>query len=320
MHTFHHDCLVVDAHVDTALAVWRGRSLGRRAAVGHVDLPRLAQGGVNVQVFAHFIEPEYKPERSLPRFLELLDAFLTAVDENAERIAVVTSMGAAAAAVAQGKVAAVLAIEGGEALAGRLAVLRVFYRLGVRLIGLTWNERNDLAVGAGAAGAGGGLTRLGTAVVAEMNRLGMVVDVSHLSDQSFWHVLAVSRQPVVASHSNCRALCNHPRNLTDRQIKALARQGGVMGMNFYPPFVDPAQATVERVVDHIDHVLQLVGPDHVGLGSDFDGIDETPIGLEDVTRLPSLTEAMFQRGWDESTMAKILGGNFSRVFRHVWGG
>ncbi|HLS89015.1 MAG TPA: dipeptidase [Sphingobacteriaceae bacterium] len=318
----HRDALVVDAHADTVLDIINGRPLGRRSRRGHVDLPRLRDGGVKVQVFAHYIQGEYKPDRALPRFLELLDAFLTEVDANASHITVVKTVAQLEEAVSQGKIAAVLAIEGGEALAGRLAVLRIFHRLGVRLIGLTWNERNDLADGVGESGTGGGLSRLGVAVVQEMNRLGMVVDVSHLSDAGFWHVMEVSSRPVVASHSNCRALCNHPRNLSDEQIKALARNGGVMGMNFYPPFVDedPRQATIDRIVDHMEHIVQLVGPDHVGLGSDFDGIDSTPIDLEDVSKLPRLTEAMVRRGFSDADIRKILGENFLRVFRQVWGG
>lgn len=318
----HQGALVVDAHADTVLGIIKGRPLGLRSRKGHVDLPRLREGGVNVQVFAHYIQGEYKPDRALPRFLELLDAFLTEVDANAQHITVVKTVAQLEEAVAQDKIAAVLAIEGGEALAGRLAVLRIFHRLGVRLIGLTWNERNDLADGVGESGTGGGLSRLGVAVVQEMNRLGMVVDVSHLSDAGFWHVMDVSSRPVVASHSNCRALCRHPRNLSDEQIKALARNGGVIGMNFYPPFVDDdaRRATIERIVDHVEHIVQLVGPDHVGLGSDFDGIDSTPRGLEDVSKLPRLTEAMLRRGFSEAHIRKILGENFLRVFREVWGG
>ncbi|HEX6988154.1 MAG TPA: dipeptidase [Bacillota bacterium] len=315
----HREAVVVDAHCDTLMDLVAGRRrLGQRGPGGHVDLPRLREGGVSVQFFAHYIEPHYKPDRALRRFLELHDAFLREADANANSMAVVTSWSELEQALADGRLAAVVSIEGGEAIAGSLEVLRALHRLGVRAIGLTWNERNDIADGVGEAHSPGGLTRFGRQVVAEMNRLGMLVDVSHLSEPSFWDVLEVSSRPVIASHSNARAVCDHVRNLTDEQIRALSVNGGVMGLNFCPPFVHPHRADVERVVDHALHVLDLVGPDHLGLGSDFDGIQETPAGLEDVTRLPRLTETLLRRGVDEDSVCKILGGNFLRVFRQVW--
>ncbi|PZN10931.1 MAG: peptidase [Bacillota bacterium] len=311
---------IVDAHVDTVLDLAAGRRrLGERSVRGHVDLPRLEEAGVGVQVFAHFIEPVYKPHAALARFMELYDVFLHEVACNRDRITVVTSVRELEETLAAGRIAAVIGIEGGEVLQGRPGVLRLLHRLGVRLIGLTWNERNDLADGAGDARSGGGLSRLGVQVVREMNRLGMVVDVSHLSDASFYDVLAVSTQPVLASHSNCRALCAHPRNLTDDQIRALASRGGVMGMNFYARFLrEDGPATVDDVVRHIEHVAALVGPEHVGLGSDFDGIDEPPQGLEDVTRLPRLIEALLRRNWKERELRLLLGENMLRLFRQVW--
>lgn len=311
---------IVDAHVDTILEVAAGkRRLGERSNHGHVDLPRLEEAGVGVQVFAHFIEPEYKPHAALARFMELYDVFLGEVAACGDRIRLVTSADELDAALAAGKVAAVVGIEGGEVLQGRVGVLRLLHRLGVRLIGLTWNQRNELADGVGDARSGGGLSELGARVVREMNRLGMVVDVSHLSEAGFYDVLEVSDQPVVASHSNARALCGHRRNLTDDQIRALAQKGGVMGINFYARFLrDEGPATVEDVVGHIEHVAGLVGPEHVGLGSDYDGIEEPPVGLEDVSKLPTLVEALLRRNWREIDLRLVLGGNFLRVFRQVW--
>ncbi|MEX2356601.1 MAG: dipeptidase [Thermaerobacterales bacterium] len=317
--TLHHEALVVDGHCDTVLALVSGqRKLGERARKGHIDLPRLRDGGVNAQVFALYIEADYKPDRSLPRLIEQLDVFLEAVDACSDQIAVVKTVADILRFKDEGKVGAIIGIEGGEALGGSIAALRIFYRLGVRLIGLTWNQRNDLADGVDEARTGGGLTNFGVTVVKEMNRLGMVVDVSHLSDASFWHVLQTSGQPVVASHSNCRRLCPHPRNLGDDQILALADNGGVMGMNFFPPFLDSRRATLDHVMHHVEHVLDLVGPDHVALGTDFDGIEDTPVGLEDVTRLPDLTTRMMRRGYSEEVIHKILGGNYLRVFSQVW--
>ncbi|MFP4201179.1 MAG: dipeptidase [Clostridia bacterium] len=333
----HRDALVVDGHVDTLMAAVKGqRKLGERSHEGHADFPRLREGGVNVQLFAHYIEPDFKPDRGLLRFMQMADAFFREVEENGDIATHVKTVSDIERLRAEGKLGCVMSIEGAEAIAGDLGVLRVLFRLGVRVIGLTWNQRNLLADGIGEARTGGGLTELGVAAVREMDRLGVVVDVSHLSDPGFWDVVEVSRRPFVASHSNSRAVCDHPRNLTDDQIKALARAGGVMGMNFAPNFVHPdlgakadpvsgsraapnaPRATLEMVLDHIDHIVELVGPEHVGLGSDFDGIGDTPDGLEDPTKLPDLTAGLLRRGYPEDDVRAILGGNFLRVFREVW--
>lgn len=316
----HRRAVVVDAHVDTLLEIAsKKRTLGERSSIGHVDIPRLAEGGVDVQVFAIYIEPEYKLERSSKRVLQLVDLLYSEFEKNSDRISVVRNYSEIANVVEKGKIAGLISIEGGEAIEGDLGVLRSLYRLGVRAMGLTWNQRNQLADGVWESRSKGGLTNLGVQVVEEMNRLGMVVDVSHLSEAGFYDVANTTKSPIVASHSNCMALCDHPRNLTDDQIRALAERGGVMGMNFAPMFVDKEKATLERVLDHIDHVNKLVGPNHVGLGSDFDGIEKTPIGLEDVTKIPGITEGLLYRGYSEDDILKILGGNFLGVFKSVIG-
>jgi membrane dipeptidase len=318
--SLHRRAVVVDAHADTVLALERdGRGLRERSERGHVDLPRLREGGVDLQVFALFVEPAYKPDRALPRLLHLWDRLVRELRAAGPAVRVCRTV-EDLATLGDGVVGAVLSVEGGEAIGTDLALLRVLHALGVRAMGLTWNERNQLADGAGEWRAQGGLTEFGRRVVAEMNRLGMVVDVSHLAERGFWDTLSVSRAPVVASHSCARALCDHPRNLSDAQIVALARQGGVIGINFFPEFLDadPARADVRRVVEHIEHVADLVGPDHVGLGSDYDGIGRTPQGLEDVTRLPAITDLLLRRGWQEPDVLKVLGGNFLRVFGEVW--
>ncbi len=318
----HRRYAVVDAHVDTVLALEGGRSFTAWGDSGHADLPRLLAGGVRYQVFALFIQPQYKPERALAQVLHLWDTLERAFAEaGPERVRLCTRPeDLTPEAVPPGQLGAVVSIEGGEAVGTDPALVRVLHRLGVRAMGLTWNERNAIADGAGEADAGGGLTRFGRALVGEMNRLGMIVDVSHLCARSFWDVLATSRRPVIASHSNARAVCDHVRNLDDAQIRALAEAGGVMGMNFYADFLDhdPARADIARVCDHIDHICDLVGPEHVGLGSDFDGIQRAPTGLGDVSRLPALTEALLARGYGEAALAGILGGNFLRVFRAGW--
>lgn len=316
----HAEAVVFDAHVDTVLALEQGRSFTSRSEAGHVDLPRLRAGGVDVQVFALYIEPQHKPERATARALHLWDVLRGALAAAGEEVRLCRTSADLDAAAAAGQLAAILSIEGGEAVGTDLALLRALHALGVRAMGLTWNERNAIADGAGEDGAQGGLTVFGRQVVAEMERLGMVVDVSHLCERSFWDVLATARGPVIASHSNARALCDHVRNLRDEQIRALAAAGGVMGMNFFANFLDadPGRADLGRVCDHIDHICGLVGPGHVGLGSDFDGIGRTPAGLPDCSHMPAITAELLRRGHREEDVRAILGGNFLRVFRQVW--
>ena len=187
------------------------------------------------------------------------------------------------------------------------------------MVGLVHSLRNQLADGVTDRRTGGGLSELGAQSVEELDRLGMIVDVSHINDEGFWDVLDHTKHPVIASHSNSRTVCRHPRNMTDEMIVALAENGGVMGMNFAPSFVHPTLATLQGVVDHIDHIVDLVGPDHVGLGSDFDGIPSTPVGLEDATRMPYITEELVKREYNEVDIKKILGGNHLRLMKQVVG-
>jgi membrane dipeptidase len=315
----HQKAVLVDAHIDTLLEIVNGKitDIGERNSLTHVDLPRMKEGGVGVQFFAAFIEPAYKPERALKRTLQLISRFHKEIEKNQDTIELALNYKDIEDILAKNKIVAVLSIEGGEGISGDLDVLHTFHRLGVRAIGLTWNERNDLAEGVGEKHANGGLTTFGRQVVAEMNQLGMLVDVSHMTERSFWDVIDVSEKPIVASHSNAYAQCAHLRNLKDDQIKAMAERGGVMGMNFAPPFIDPDHADIARLLDHIDHIVNLVGPDHVGLGSDYDGIPSTPEGLEDVTTFPRITQALLDRGYTDTDILKILGGNFLRVLRNV---
>lgn len=319
----HQRAFVVDTHADSIMAAMAGeRRLTERSDKGHVDFPRLAEGGVNLQVLACYIEEEYKPERALPQALRMIDAIYREVEASQGRVAIAYTAADAERAAAEGRQAVMISLEGGEPIGTDLAIVRMLYRLGVRLVGLTWNQRNAIADGAGEVRTRGGLTNFGVELVREMNRLGMVVDVSHLSEPGFWDVLEVTSQPILATHSNARALRDHPRNLTDEQIRALAKNGGVMGMNFFPGFLDADQGkvTLGRVLDHIDHIVQLVGPAHVGIGADFDGIGSTPAGLEDVTRLPYLTQGLVDRGYSDDDILAILGGNHMRVLRQVIGG
>ena len=327
----HKRATVVDAHIDTLLEIMvpparpikvpTPRKFGERSSKGHVDLPRLLESGVDLQIFAVYIQPEYKIERALHRALQVIDRFYKELHDHEDKMMLFTKVSDVREAEKQGKIAAMLSIEGGEAVEADLGILRMLYRLGLRAMTLTWNERNQIADGAGEGRTKGGLTNFGVELVKEMNNLGMVVDVSHLNDAGFFDVIETTTKPVIASHSNCRAICNHRRNLTDDMIKILADNGGVMGMNFSASFVDENKenATLERVLDHVDHVVKVASVDHVGLGSDFDGIETTPKGLEDVTRMPYLTEGLLKRGYKEDDIRKILGENFLRVFSQVIG-
>jgi len=325
----HKMCHVVDTHCDTLQALFRDifpsvtpsrveEGLGKRSDKGHVDIPRLKEGGIDCQVFAIFVSKIPNPPKPLHRALNLIDIFYRECEENKDEISHAKSYEEVLKTIESGKIAAVLSLEGGEAIGGDVSVLRILHRLGVRMMSLTWNHRNLLADGVKEQRTKSGLTNLGVKVVEEMERLGIVIDVSHLSESCFWDLVDITDSPIIASHSNCRTLCDHPRNLDDRQIAAIADKGGVIGMNFYPKFLrKEGQATVSDVVDHMEHIIDLVGIDYVGLGSDFDGISSTPIGLEDASKVPNLTLELVSRGYSKEEIGKILGGNHLRVFSKV---
>ncbi|MHB9146200.1 MAG: dipeptidase [Symbiobacteriia bacterium] len=322
----HRRALVIDTHADTIMEVLEGkRTLVEQSDQGHIDFPRLAAGGVGLQVLACFIEAEYKPERALLQALRMIDAIYGQVAASQGKVEVVYSAADLERAHAAGRQAVMISIEGGEPIGTDLAVLRLLHRLGVRLLGLVWNQRNAIADGVGEVRTRGGLTTFGVGLIQEMNRIGMVVDVSHLTEPGFWDVLEVSKQPIIASHSNARALCDHPRNLTDEQIRALAKNGGVMGINYFRGFIDAAylkgdksKGDLSKLLDHIDHIVELVGPKHVGLGSDFDGANPVA-GLEDTTRVPAITQGLLDRGYGEEDILDILGRNHLRLLRQVLG-
>ncbi|NLM41287.1 MAG: membrane dipeptidase [Firmicutes bacterium] len=306
---------IFDAHVDT---LWRLLESGARLddAQGHVNLANLR--GPGAQFFAAFVDPKYYHGLAMHRTMEMIDLFWHLVDTYPEVLSFAGSAAEIKQVSSQGRLACLLAIEGGEALEGSLAALGVYYRLGVRLITLTWNHRNALAAGQWEGPEGGGLSKFGRDVVEEMNRLGMLVDVSHLNEPSFWDVLAVSRDPVLASHSNAKALCDHPRNLTDEQIRAVADRGGVIGVNFCPAFLrTDCRATVEHVVEQIAYLINVGGEDCAALGSDFDGITEVPTGMEHYGRLRDLVGLLEQQGLRTSVIEKVLGTNLLRLCSEV---
>ncbi len=301
---------------------WDDRSdigMGVRSSLGHIDLPRMKEGGVDCQVFAISSVRDRTRPYALRTAMEMIDIFYNECAAHPDAITPVTTHREIVEATAEGKIAAMLSIEGADIIEGKVGLLRVFHRLGVRMVGLVHSLRNELADGVADGRTGGGLSELGVEVVEELDRLGMLIDISHLSDAGFWDLIEVAKGPVMASHSNARAVYDHPRNMTDDMIQTMADRGGVMGMNFAPGFVHPTQATVQGVVDHIDYIVSLVGPNHVGLGSDFDGIPYTPEGLEDVTRMPNITAELLKRDYSEEDIKKILGENHLRVMKEVLG-
>ncbi|MCX7841648.1 MAG: dipeptidase [Clostridia bacterium] len=309
--------LFVDAHCDTITRIMERKETLKKNSC-HVDLERLKAAGSFVQFFAAFIEPVYNQAYALRWALQVIDRLNLEIESNKDDIMLCCNYSDVQEAIKNNKVAAVISIEDGSALQGELSALRALYKLGVRSICLTWNHRNEIADGVADGTSGGGLTPFGRQVVAEMNRLGMLIDVSHLSEKGFWDVLELSTQPVIASHSNAKSVCSHKRNLSDEQILALKKNNGVMGINFYPWFLNNSQkADINDIIRHIEHIISISGDDHVGIGADFDGIEITPYyiaGLQDVDKLFNKLATL---NYKEKTIKKLAGENFMRVIKDV---
>ncbi|MGI5876825.1 MAG: dipeptidase [Dethiobacteria bacterium] len=312
---------VVDSHCDT-VHYFTGEKgdydFVQRNSIAHLDLPRMEEGGIKIQFFALFIEPEYKPFGSLKRCLHLLNFYYKTVEPCHDRLETIYNIDDLERINNQDKMAALITIEGGEALEGDIGVLRMLFRLGIRGVGLTWNQRNNIADGIGEREANGGLTLFGKKVIREMNELGMIVDLAHISEKGFHDVLALTDSPVIVSHANSRALCGHPRNLTDQQLKLLKQNGGIIGLSFYPTFIDEKAPSFEKLLDHFEHVAHVIGVEHLGIGSDYDGIKSAVEGLNDVSFLPALTEGLLSRGFKEKEIGKILYGNYYRLIKEVF--
>ncbi|MCS7257081.1 MAG: dipeptidase [Thermomicrobium sp.] len=314
---------IIDGHTDYVLSLLEtGRDFLTESDSGHVDLPRARRGNVAAMLSAVFIRDAYLPEQALARTLRAVDRLLETIAASGGRMQLVTNVAELERCLRDGTFGAILHFEGAEAIDPEFAVLRLGYRLGLRSLGLTWSRPNIYAEGVGPEDRGRGLTQLGRALVRACNELGVLLDVSHLNDAGFWDVLECSTQPVVASHSNCRALCAVPRNLTDEQIRALAAKGGLLGINFHVGFLRagaerPEDVSLGDVIAHIDHVAELVGVDYVAFGSDFDGAT-MPRDLPDVAALPRLVEALLRHGYDDAAVSKICYENWLRVFRTVW--
>jgi len=307
---------IVDTHCDTAKLL-----LDLKADLYenncHLDLKRLKSTGDRVQFFAAFADPIKYRNNILTRVLSILDCMYQAEEQYIDKLAICLSAHDIEEAVAGGKVAAILSIEGGEALNGELSVLRMLYSLGVRSMLLAWNHRNLLADGASEK-YGAGLSEFGRQVVAEMNRLGMIVDVSHLCQASFHDVLELTASPVIASHSNAMAVCSHRRNLSDSQLMDIKKNGGVVGINFYTCFLNNTdKATIDDVVNHIEHICSVTGEDHIGIGTDYDGIQTTPAGLEGTQCMLNLLDRLIQLNYSTEFVRKFAGLNFMRVIKQV---
>lgn len=362
----HRHAVVVDTHNDVlSTATMRGLSIesdltGRT----HTDLARLKKGGVDVQVFAVFCDERYGKDTAFRYANREIDSLHAIVGRNPDKLVFATDPAQIERAVAEKKIACMLGVEGGHMIEDNLSYLDSFYKRGVRYLTLTWNNSTSWATSAMDETtkkdvAQKGLTTFGKQVVQRMNALGMMVDVSHVGEQTFWDAINTSTKPVIASHSCAHAICPVFRNLKDDQLKAIAKNGGVVQLNFYSGFLDsafqarmqdfnsrhrkerdslralkwpgyqieeyflatyPEEASSLRpplslLLDHIDHMVRVAGIDHVGLGSDFDGISSAPKELQDVTDMPLITKGLLQRGYSKADIRKILGENFLRVFK-----
>ncbi|TYQ18254.1 UNVERIFIED_CONTAM: membrane dipeptidase [Acetivibrio alkalicellulosi] len=308
--------IILDAHCDTLTKIMETNS-NLYHNNSHVDLQRLKKIGKSVQFFAAFIDPAYCQAYALKRALQIIDVFYSQLEIYKDNMMLCCNYNDILDALSQNKIAAILSIEGGEALQGDLGVLRMLYKLGVRSICLTWNYRNEIADGVLDGQSKGGLTPFGKEVVKEMNSLGMLVDVSHISQRGFWDVLEISNKPVIASHSNAKKICNHLRNLTDEQILALKDNGGVTGINLCPDFLcESGNATIKDIINHIEHIISLVGTDHIGLGADFDGIDKLPDDINGVEHVDKIINQLIKLNYSKDTIEKIMGGNFLRTINN----
>ena len=325
----HASTTLIDTHNDITSSTVEGFDIGKRETDGKhmTDLPRMKRGGMAAQFFAAYVAAGYvKDNHSANRALQMIDTVLHDIVEKypSDFLFATTSSGIREAHK-QGKIAALIGIEGGHAIEDSLRLLRDYYDLGVRYMTLTHTNSNGWADSANDEHKpNNGLSPFGKEVVHEMNRLGMMVDIAHVSDKTFYDALETSEAPIFSSHSSCRALCDVPRNMTDDMIKALAKKGGVIQINFSCGFLKQGAgtggrppATLADVVQHIDHVVEIAGVDYVGLGSDFDGISCAPEGLDSVDKWPNLTRALLEEGYKAEEIRKIYGENTLRVMAGV---
>ena len=318
----HRQALVVDGHNDLPYKL-RNVSFDRMDLLSsqsqfHTDIPRLIQGGVGAQFWAAYVPIQTIKSGESSRYcLEQMDLIHRMVRRYEQVFELAVNVEQIRSIRGRGKIACLIGIEGGHAIENSLALLRMYYRLGARYMTLTHNQTLDWADAATDEARHGGLTDFGEQVVREMNRLGMLIDISHVSADTMRDVLQVTRAPVIASHSSAFALHKHPRNVPDDVLQRLVDNGGVVMVNFYSTFLvgETRTATLRNVLDHIDHIVKVAGIDHVGLGSDFDGITRVPGQLEDVSRFPYITQGLLDRGYSDKQILKVLGGNLLVAFQ-----
>jgi membrane dipeptidase len=367
--SIHQRAIIVDMHADTTQRlVDENVDLQRQLSDGHLDAVRAQAGGLDAQFFSIWVDPDLfggGGRSAINRADIQIEAVRNLAAKHPETWELATTADDIKRIAASRKVAALMGLEGGYAIDNKIENVARYYQMGVRYMSGAWSVSTDWAGSSGdEIGKTRGLTEFGKQVIREMNRLGMMVDVSHLSDKAFWDIVNTSSAPVIATHSGCRAITNVPRNLTDDMIVALAKTGGVVNVIFYPEHIEPGYSekkkqvdgeiaalvqrasdaepgdaahkklardrvraqeylkrlppvSVSRVVDHIDHIVKLVGIDHVGIGSDFDGVQAVPADLSSVADLPNLTKELLRRGYSEEDIDKILGGNMLRVMEEV---
>lgn len=355
---------LVDGHNDLP---WRYRTtvqndlqklnIAQRLSSGHTDIPRLREGGVGAQFWSVYVPVSLQGADAVKATMEQIDVVYRMVEMYPDDFEIALTADDVARIFSRGKIASLIGMEGGHSIHNSLATLRMFYKLGVRYMTLTHTSNTDWADSGTDEPRHNGLTPFGEEVVREMNRLGMLVDLSHVSPETMKHALRVTQAPVIFSHSSVRALCDHPRNVPDDVLKLLKENRGIVMVTFVPSYVsqdilnhqqkrnaererlrarfgsdeeairrelqrwdqeNPApKATLKQVADHIEHIIRIAGIDCVGIGSDFDGIGDVPIGLEDVSKFPYLTAELLRRGYSEESAAKILGLNLLRVLREA---
>ncbi len=300
---------VFDAHTDALTQRDNLNALTQRLSDGHWDLERFQEGGGKWQIAAIFTPPRFTGVEALHHALWHLARAWEWLDEHRHLVRPILRR---SNLPDDGRIGILLSLEGASPLIGKVEFLRLFFRLGIRCLTLTWNHRNELADGVGVGDAAGGLTDAGKAVVAECERLGIAVDVSHLSERSFWALMEVVRKPVFASHSNFRTLCDHPRNLTDAQARAIAGRGGVICLTFVPTFVG---GDLTMWLRHYEHGVGIVGEKALGLGSDFDGCTN-PV-VPDASAFPQLAKELRKAGVSPSALRALFHGNLLRYFRQI---
>ena len=362
----HDRAIVIDSHDDTTQRLLSDKTfdISKRNANGNIDVPRMREGGLDALFFSIWVPSDLTGPPAVKKAMDLIDSVREAARLHPNDLMIATTAAEIRQAVAAHRIAALMGMEGGHMIDDDLRLLRLYAALGVRYLTLTHFKNNNWADSSTDKPAHNGLTPFGKDVVRELNRLGVMVDVSHVSDKTFYDAIEVSKAPVIASHSSCRAIDKHPRNMTDDMLRALAKNGGVVMINYEVSFLseeyriasdkagggvvaqlsalskrcggDEACSTLEsariytnamktgalprvnweKIIDHIDHAVNVAGADHVGLGSDFDGAT-MPIGMEDASKLPKITDALLKKGYSEQDVEKILGGNILRVMEAV---